>query len=376
MDLYRARRGKVQDAMRERGVDLLAVAPGENLYYLLGYSPIKDERPCFLLITTDASGCLIPTMNAGQAREQADIPIRDWDDAQGPGDALDLLVEDLGLPRVKAGLLSRARVPVTLVDDTMRADFLLTLKRSLGGVEVGLASQILGSLRMSKSAEEQDLLVRSASLADQAMEAAFRACHPGATEKEVGDATAAAFTAVGADEVDFTIVAAGPNSAFPHHQTSRRRLEAGDAVIIDIGAKFGRYCSDITRMALLGEPPDEYLAVHATVEAAVQAALARVFPGGACSAVDQAAREVITRAGYGEYFTHRTGHGIGLTGHEPPWITSTEATVLQPGMTFSIEPGIYLPGRFGVRLEEIVIVTPDGPRILSGLTREVRRIPG
>ena len=167
---------------------------------------------------------------------------------------------------------------------------------------------------------------------------------------------------------------AGGNGAFPHHQTGDTVLQSGDAVVMDIGGGMDGYSSDITRMAVIGTPPDGYGEIHAIVEAAVQAAMAAARPGVMAHVVDDAARGVITDAGYGDYFVHRTGHGMGLEIHEQPYLTSASETVLDTGMVFSIEPGIYLPGRFGIRLEDIVILRPDGPEIFSELPRDLKVI--
>jgi Xaa-Pro aminopeptidase len=176
--------------------------------------------------------------------------------------------------------------------------------------------------------------------------------------------------------VTFTIVAAGPNGAFPHHHSTRRTLEAGDAVVIDIGGRLDGYASDLTRMAFVGEPSARYREVHAAVDAAVQSALAAARPGSTGGEIDRAARRVIEGAGFGEYFVHRTGHGLGLSTHEPPWIMSGAQEPLRQGTTFSIEPGIYLPGEFGVRLEEIVHLTENGCERFSELSRDVHTAPG
>ena len=180
-------------------------------------------------------------------------------------------------------------------------------------------------------------------------------------------------TAAGAKPL-FTIVGAGPNGAFPHHQTGETVLKSGDAIVMDIGAGMEGYSSDITRMAVMGTAPEGYDEIHAIVNAAVEAALAAAKPGVRAHVVDDAARGVITEAGYGAFFVHRTGHGLGTEVHEPPYITASSQTVLDEGMVFSIEPGIYMPGRFGLRLEEIVILRQDGPEILSDLPRDVHVI--
>ena len=163
----------------------------------------------------------------------------------------------------------------------------------------------------------------------------------------------------------FWIVGAAGNGAFPHHQTSDRKLEEGDAIVIDIGARKEGFPSDITRMAVVGSAPEGYGQIHSIVEKAVQAALKAARPGVLAKDVDAAARNVIADAGYGEYFVHRTGHGMGIDGHEPPYITATSETVLEEGMVFSIEPGIYLPGKFGIRLEDCFHMTAAGPRFFT-----------
>jgi Xaa-Pro aminopeptidase len=226
-------------------------------------------------------------------------------------------------------------------------------------------------LRELKSDDELALLQAASDAGDQAMRAAFAACGPGATELQVADAAAAAFRAAGCEEVIFTIVGAGPNGAFPHYHAGLQPLEIGDAVVIDIGSRRDGYMSDLTRMAFVGEPTDRYLEVHRTVEAAVEAGLAAARPGATCHEVDAAARGAIEAAGFGEYFVHRTGHGLGISTHEPPWIMAGEDVELKVGMVHSIEPGIYLPGEFGVRLEEIVHVTEDGCERFSRLSREL-----
>ena len=172
----------------------------------------------------------------------------------------------------------------------------------------------------------------------------------------------------------FYIVGAGANGAFPHHHTGETVIKPGDAVVMDIGGAMDGYASDMTRMAVMGKVPEGYQAVHEIVERAVQAGIAVAKPGVRAHVVDDAARGIIAAAGYGEYFLHRTGHGMGIEVHETPYITASSQTVLEEGMVFSIEPGIYLPDRFGIRLEDIVILRKDGPEILSDLPRDLKVI--
>jgi Xaa-Pro aminopeptidase len=348
--------------MDEAGLDLVALAPSDNLRYLAGFAPMYDERACMLLVTRESAGVLMPSLNADQAAaEVPELELVTWSDDAGPVDALRKTIAHVGANGVRrAG-----------VDPEMRADHLLLLQGAIGNARFVDASVAVRPLREVKSESELQLLQAAADAADGAIRAAFAACRPGATELEVADAAAAGFRAAGCDEVVFTIVGGGPNGAFPHHHTGGRALEPGDAVVIDVGGRLDGYMSDITRMAFVGTPTDRYLEAHRTVEAAVQAGLSATRPGATCHDVDTAARGVIDDAGYGEYFVHRTGHGLGISTHEPPWIMQGEEVELQAGMVHSIEPGIYLPGEFGVRLEEIVHVTEDSCERFSRLSREL-----
>ncbi|MBO8142563.1 MAG: aminopeptidase P family protein [Firmicutes bacterium] len=355
---------RLRQAMEAQRVDLVAVPPGPNFFYLAGFTPKPDERPSFLLLAPEAVGLLIPELNLEQCRnELSHLPeavVASYGDDEGPQRAMQALSSRLGGP-----------VRRLLVDDGMRADFFLLLRRTWPGGEPGLASSIINPLRMVKSPAELTLLSESAAAADQAVRAAAGACRPGATELDVAAKAQDAFRRAGAPEVLFTSIASGPNAALPHHHTGARRIAPGDGVTVDVGARRNGYCSDITRVVCAGEPSREYAEVHRIVDAAVRAALAAIKPGVPCREVDRAARAVIEEAGYGPYFVHRTGHGLGLEAHEAPSVTSTNELVLEEGMVFTVEPGIYLPGKFGIRLEEVAVVTATGVRTLSGLSRDI-----
>lgn len=353
---------RVRDAMAATRIDLLALPPGDDLRYVTGYSPTADERACYLFVAPDRVLFVVPALNAAQAERYVQAPFLVYSDADGPSRAMAAARDELGSHRRLAP------------GNTMRADALLLLQRWWPDAEYVPGSDVLAPLRMRKSAEEIVLLERAARTADRAVEAAWRAVAAGVTESDVARAGNEGFREAGADEVTFTVVASGPESAFPHHHTGTRVMAAGDPVLFDFGSRIGGYCSDITRMSHVGATSARYREVHMVVEEAVRAALDTIRPGTLIADVDRAARGVIERAGYGDFFTHRTGHGIGLSGHEPPSITHTNAHQLEPGMTFSVEPGIYLPGEFGVRLEEIVVVTDTGVRVLSKLPRDVRVI--
>lgn len=351
--------------MAETSTDLVVLAPGAHMGWLLGVHPHADERPCLVFVSAKGAAFLMPALEAESARTQTDLPFYPWADETGPDAALSELLSALGATGAKSLVL----------DETMRADHAALVTEALPQATRRFSADTIGALRMRKSPEEYAALKRNAAIADRAMQAGWAAMKPGMTETEVAMVIRSAFAEAEAKPL-FSIVGAGANGAFPHHQTGETVLKAGDAVVMDIGAGSEGYSSDITRMAVIGEPPNGYAEVHQVVEQAVQAALAAARPGVKAHQVDDAAREVIAKAGYGEYFVHRTGHGLGTEVHEPPFITASSQTVLDEGMVFSIEPGIYLPGRFGIRLEEIVILRADGPEILSELPRTPEKING
>lgn len=348
----------LRDIMRQTGTTLTALAPGAHMQWVLGYHPHPDERPTYVLVGPEAAVMVVPSVNAQDIGTRVDLPLHVWTDEDGPAQAL---AQALAVVRPEgAGRVS--------LDETMRADAALLLLDQLGPVERCFATETVGALRMRKDDAEYAALKAAAQVADAAMRAGFAALRPGLTERQVADAIRAGFARHDTPSA-FCLVASGPHGAFPHHSTGDRVLQTGDAIVIDIGGTTGGFPSDMTRMAIVGQPPEGYDEVHAIVERAVLAAMDAARPGVPARSVDKAARDVIAQAGYGEYFVHRTGHGLGLEVHEPPYLTATSDTLLQEGMVFSIEPGIYIPGRFGIRLEEIVILRADGPEILSSLPR-------
>lgn len=350
----------LRDAMQRESVDLVALGPGPHMQWLLGFHPHADERPCLVCVSQSGVAFLMPALNAEGSRQSTDLPFHEWSDADGPEAAFRRLVGDL-----RAGAARRV-----VLDETMRADFAALVQAALPAARCEFTGNTIGALRMRKDDDEYVCLKRNALIADEAMQSGWAAMSAGKSETEIADVIRAKFTELGANPL-FSIIGAGANGAFPHHQTGATILRARDAVVMDVGGGSGGYSSDITRMAAIGAPPDGYAEIHAIVEAAVQAALQAARPGVIAKEVDAAARDVITKAGYGDYFVHRTGHGLGVEIHEQPYLTSVSETVLDKGMVFSIEPGIYLPGRFGIRLEEIVILREDGPEIFSGLPRDL-----
>jgi Xaa-Pro aminopeptidase len=357
-----ARLERIRSIMLDRDIDVVTLAPTDSLRYVLGFSPFPDERTCVLFLSARTSAFVVPSINAEDVRRVAEgHALFEWHDTTGPTSALTAAISHLRLDRA-------SRVAV---DPEMRADALLAIQSLLGDAEFVDGALVLRPAREVKVEGEVALLRASAAAADTAMGHALSACRPGVTEQEVAEAAVAGFREAGVTQVSFAIIGSGPNGAFPHHHTGDRSLTEGDAVVIDLGGRLSDYSSDITRMAYLGEPSGRYREVHEVVESAVVAAMAVAQPGAACGEIDAAARKTIASAGYGDYFVHRTGHGLGLSMHEPPWIVAGSQDPVREGMVFSIEPGIYLPGEFGVRLEEIVCVTSHGCEILSALPRHV-----
>ena len=349
--------------MREQNVDLIVLAPGANLNWLIGVNPHADERPLLFFLTLSGSAFLMPELEAKSAKQHTDIKFYNWSDASGPLKAVDKILSDLKAHSFRS----------LVIDDTMRADHAAIIQDKLKNSKRLFTASTIGALRMKKDNAEQNILRINAYQADLAMQRAWDIIKPGLTEENIGLEIQNSFSDQGASP-QFSIIASGKNSAFPHHQTGSTILKKGDSIVIDLGGRFEGYASDITRMLTIGSPPKDYALVHQIVEDAICAALTASIPGEIARNVDKAARQVIERAGFGKYFVHRTGHGLGTEIHEPPFITSTSETILKPGMVFSIEPGIYIPDKFGVRLEEIVILRDDGPEILSKIPRELKVI--
>lgn len=247
------------------------------------------------------------------------------------------------------------------VDDHMWAEKVLRLRAALPNARQRAAGALLGDLRLRKDAREVEALIAAGAAIDAVHERVPEFLRPGRTEREVGRDIHDAILEAGHGHVDFVIVASGPNGASPHHDLSDRVIREGDAIVVDIGGTMpDGYCSDSTRTYALGEPDPDFLRMYAILQEAQAAAVASVRPGVPCESVDAVARQIMSDAGIGELFIHRIGHGIGLQSHEEPYLVSGNSMPLEPGMAFSVEPGFYLEGRFGARIEDIVICTDEG----------------
>jgi Xaa-Pro aminopeptidase len=367
-DLYPADRiVRAQKAAADAGVDALLLTPGADLRYLTGYPALPLERlTCLAVPAAGDAFLIVPRLElpAAEASPAARLGIEivaheETDDAYR-------LVAD----RLRAALgTAAARIAVA---NRMWAEQVLRFRIAFPQAEQSLATPVLRELRVRKSAEEVAALRRAGAAIDRVHERIAEWLRPGRTEAEIGRDLAAAIVAEGHAQVNFVIVGSGPNGASPHHHIGDRTLQRGDAVVVDIGGTTADgYCSDETRTYVLGHAPDGFADYYAVLQEAQAAACAAVRPGVTAEAVDSAARDLIAAAGYGDYFVHRTGHGIGLEEHEEPYVVAGNTEPLEPGMAFSIEPGIYLPGRHGARIEDIVVCTADGVDPLNVVTHDV-----
>ncbi|MGW0464649.1 M24 family metallopeptidase [Streptomyces sp. NPDC003027] len=361
-DDYRARMTRAADAAADAGLAGILVAPGPDMVHLTGYRPTAStERLTVLVLAAGRDPVLVvPTLEAPDAAKAPGAPaltLRDWTDGKDPY-------------AVTAPLLdAEGRFAVS---DNAWAMHLLGLQQALPSTSYVALTEALPMLRAVKDARELERIAAAGAAADQAYEEILTVRFAGRRETDVAADLAALLLRFGHSQVDFTVVGSGPNGADPHHEAGERVIERGDMVVLDFGGLKHGYGSDTTRTVHVGEPTAEERRVHDLVRAAQQAGFEAVRPGVACQEVDRAARRVIADAGYGEYFIHRTGHGIGVTTHEPPYMIEGEERPILPGMCFSIEPGVYLPGRFGVRIEDIVTATEEGSgRRFNNTSREM-----
>jgi Xaa-Pro aminopeptidase len=343
--------------MREAGTDLVVVGPTASMRYLLGYRALAGDRITTLLVTSSSAVMLMPDFDVDEflaATGHEDVV--PWSDKLGPAPAVATAFDRLeDLPED----------PVSLVDDELPFAFLVHLRDRLGTTAPRPAGGLLGALRLIKAPEEAEKIARAGELVSVGVDVALAAAEPGMTELQLAATIDAALRAGGAETVDYVLVAGGPGSAAPHHQAGQRTLRAGEPVLVDIAGRLDGYFADITQQVFLGEPSSEYLHAYETVHAAQAAGVAAAWPGATAHDVDRAATQAIVDAGLGEWSGPRTGHGLGLDVHEPPSVVEGDHTELRPGVVITVEPGVYLPGRFGIRIEDTVLVTAEGPKRLT-----------
>ncbi|MDY6869768.1 MAG: Xaa-Pro peptidase family protein [Actinomycetota bacterium] len=365
-DVYARRlQGAAADA-GEAGLAGLVITPGYDLRYLVGSRAQTFERLTALVLPADGDPTIVvPRLELAALKESAitelGVAVRDWVDGDNP---YELVAEALG-----GGMLH------TAVTDSMPALHLLPLAGVLGEVPV-LATDVLRRLRMRKDAAEIDALREAGAAIDRVHARVPEFLVAGRTEADVAADIGEAIVAEGHSEVAFIIVGSGPHGADPHHECSDRELRAGDIVVVDIGGPYEPgYNSDSTRTYSLGEPDPEVAHRYAVLQRAQRAAVEAVRPGVTAAQIDAAARDVLAADGLADAFVHRTGHGIGLSVHEEPYIVAGNDLPLEVGMAFSVEPGIYFPGQWGARIEDIVIVTEDGAESVNNRPHDLVVVP-
>ena len=356
---------RLTEQILANGLDGLALMPGPNMVYVSGIHSHVSERPILLFIPADDDpAIIIPTLEASKARD-AGIPedrIFDWDDNEGFAGAFQQACAQLELSDYLLGVEALH----------MRVLELQMLQRFAPGLQISHAEPALAALRMIKSQKELAAMDKAIAVAESALRRVMPRIRAGLSEKQVAAMLMQELLLSGGDSLAFgPIVSTGPNGASPHAVPTERLLQAGDLLVIDWGVYVDEYPSDLTRTFAIGEVDSELRHIHDVVRLANEAARAAVRPGVTGQEVDQAARAVIEDAGYGEFFIHRTGHGLGLEVHEPPDMSPVNTNPLVPGNVFTIEPGIYLPGRGGVRIEDNLVVTEDGGRTMSSFPREL-----
>jgi Xaa-Pro aminopeptidase len=368
---FAARLARATEAVAAADLDAMLIGVGPDLRYLIGYEAMPLERLTMLVLRRgEAPRLIVPRLELGAAQSGIRTPL----------DIVTWLETDDPHAVAVAGLRQDARVAVS---DGLAAMHLLPIQAALGGsARWSLASAQLRALRMIKDADEVELLRAAALAADRVVTAISAGRLIGRTEADIAGEVRERLVAEGHEAAQFAIVASGPNAASPHHEASDRVIAAGEPIVLDIGGTLGGYGSDTTRTLWVtgGDdsrgPDDRFRSVYGVLQRAHAAATAAVAPGVPCERVDAAARDIIEAAGYGEAFFHRTGHGIGLEGHEDPYVVAGNALPLAPGMAFSIEPGIYLPGEYGARIEDIVICGDDGPVVLDTVSRDLAIVSG
>lgn len=347
--------------MADSGDDVALLSVGADLPYLTGYEAMPLERLTMLVVPRDGEATLVvPRLEAARVDDSSGaFAVRPWDETE---DAVAIV----------AGLVpgaGRARI-----GDTTWSVFLLGLQAALPGAEFGPASELTRILRVRKDPEEIARLRSAAAAADRAMDRLDEVRFSGTSERALSRLIAEMLLDEGHEEASFAIVASGPNGASPHHEPGDRIVEDGDTVVVDFGGRLDGYSSDTTRTFQVGEPPTAVREAFAVLEEAQRAAVDAARPGVAAQDVDRVARGIIAAAGFGEYFIHRTGHGIGMETHEHPYLVEGNDEVLEPGMAFSVEPGIYVPGIFGMRIEDIVVVTDSGAEALNRTDHGLHRV--
>ena len=357
--IYTQRLARVRAEMHSQGIDALVVSVGFDLPFLIGYHAMPLERLTALVVTADRATLVVPRLEAPRVEHFASVfDLVPWNETDDP-------------VAITAGLIGAAQC--VAIGDQMWARFLVELLKHLAGRHFVRSVDVVGPLRIQKDAAEIAALVAAGAAADRvaAQLQSGAIALVGQTEARVSADISARLLAEGHDVVNFAIVAAGENASSPHHHAGARVIRHGDIVLCDFGGTMNGYCSDLTRCVHIGEPTADIARAWSDLRRAQEAGVLAGRVGATCESVDTAARQVLTEAGWGEYFIHRTGHGIGMEAHEEPYMVSGNRLPIVQGHAFSVEPGIYMAGKWGMRLEDIVVATDDGPLRMNATPREL-----
>lgn len=359
MSEYALRLSAAQKLMRTEGIDALCLSVGSDLPYLTGYKAVPLERLTMLVLPSEGNGTIVlPGLEAPRVNSEGlPFSVRGWGDTEDPISIVDGLLADAG---------------TLLIGDETWSRFLIELQSANTARSIAKASDLMATLRMVKSPDEIAKLRAAAASVDAVVGQLENVRFSGRTERDIARDIIDLATTAGHETMEFWIVASGPNGASPHHEPGDRVIEHGDAVVVDFGGHQNGYASDTTRMFVVGEAPYGFDDVYEVLLLAQIAAVESVRPGVTAESVDAVARDIISGAGYGDLFIHRTGHGIGMDTHEHPYIVEGNTQLLEPGMAFSVEPGIYNPGEWGMRIEDAVAVTDDGVERLNRTDRAYR----
>lgn len=360
MQSYLARCARLQSIMAEQSVDCFLASPSSDMLYLSGCPLKPGSRMAVLAVPQGGDPVfIVPTLEAPNlAGLGSAFDVRPWADPQDP---VVLLKDIIG----ERGNLTFA------ISDQLWTTYLLQIQGRFPEARFIPGSKLLHEMRIIKAPEELDLLAKVSAMADRVFQKVTSLKIEGLTEAQLETQLGILMLEEGLESLDFRIIASGENGAAPHHFSGDRRIRWGDPVVMDFGGTYRGYYSDTTRTVCAGDASTEFRTVYEVVRRAQEAGIEAAQPGVPASAVDFAARSIIEEAGYGNYFIHGTGHGIGLDIHEDPPVNKNSSTVLEPGMAFTVEPGVYLPGRFGVRIEDVVVMTPQGAKRLNQSTKEL-----
>ncbi len=362
---------RVAAGLKGSGIDALLLLPGPNLYYTLGINQMLRKRPIIYAIFPDGTlAASLPLLEVPDFRTKwPDAEVISWTDAEGP---------DAAAKKLGAILRGRSRsgTPRVAAEHfTLRLFERGLLLPGLPGTEFEPAERILDPLRMVKDSEDIEAMRQACRIAEGSLERVMDRFRPGMTEREIANELKIEMLRLGTEELPKEpTVSSGPRTAFPHTKTSDRPVHTGEALMIDTGARYHGYCSDITRTFFVGPPPDKFVEIYGLELEVSRRVLAEIRAGVTLAHLDETAHRIVDEGGYGQYFPHRVGHGLGIEGHEVPSVVTGNSTVAAPGLTFTVEPGIYIPDFGGVRVEENVAVTNDGVDVLTTYPRELRSL--